>query len=365
MMDQPPKTYKESGVDIDAKSEAIDSLVNKLGFCRKGFGKPLALEGHFSGLIDFGDKALSMCTDGVGTKLMLCEPMRRWDTIGIDCIAMNVNDMICLGAEPLAFVDYIAIDNPNPELTAQLGVGLKEGAELSNVSIIGGEIAVLPELINGFDLAGTALGFVEKENIITGDKVAPGDVLIGLASSGIHSNGYTLVRGIVDGCGVPYDRDYSVCCVEYGVEMKRDTFHGNRTKSTIGDILLTPTRIYVRPVMQLIKKVEVHGLVNITGGGLKNIPRIKSKGVDYLITDPMYVPSIFRLIKQMGRIDEEEMLRTFNMGLGFLIIVPEDESKKALKVLEKAGERPKVIGRVVKGTGLCKHIPSETEFTSL
>jgi len=197
-------TYAKAGVNIDQKSAAISRLVKMLGFRREGLGKMLDLEGHFTGLIDFGEYALSLCTDGVGTKLLVADAMEKWDTVGIDCMAMNANDMICVGAEPLAFVDYIAIDKPSPEKARQIGKGLNRGAEMANVSIIGGEIAVLPELVRGFDLAGTCLGAVKKSEIITGAGIRPGDAIIGVRSTGIHSNGFSLARKVVEGANIGY-----------------------------------------------------------------------------------------------------------------------------------------------------------------
>jgi len=176
-------TYAEAGVDIDKKSDAIDSLVKVLGFSRKGLGNRIDLDGGYAGFIEFGSYALGLATDGVGTKLMVANAMHKWDTVGIDCVAMNANDLICVGAEPLSFVDYIAIDKPDEDLANQLGRGIAKGAELANVSLVGGEFAILPQMVNGFDLAGTCLGWVKKNKIITGKKCVPGDVIIGLRSS--------------------------------------------------------------------------------------------------------------------------------------------------------------------------------------
>lgn len=184
-------TYAKSGVNIDQKSEAIEALVSEVSYKRQGIGQAVRMPGLFASLIDFGDRYITMATDGVGSKLLIAEELNKWDTVGIDCIAMNVNDTICVNAEPTSFVDYIAIDKPNPEITEEIGKGLQKGAELSNMEIVGGEIAVLPEIINGVDLSGTCLGYVAKDRIITGDKCEEGDLIISLRSSGIHSNGLT------------------------------------------------------------------------------------------------------------------------------------------------------------------------------
>ena len=175
-------TYAGSGVDIFKEEKTVSSLTGMVKAGRKGFGKALNIKGHYAGLVDFGKYALTLCTDGVGSKVIIADEMKKWDTVGIDCIAMNVNDCICVGATPVAFVDYLAMEKPNQKIAEQIGIGLNRGAKLSNISLIGGETALLPELIHGFDLAGTCLGYVEKKNIITGEKIKIGDVIIGLRS---------------------------------------------------------------------------------------------------------------------------------------------------------------------------------------
>ena len=216
-------TYEKSGVSIDQKSSAIKALVDKLEYKRDGIGQNVRMSGLFASLIDFGDKYITLATDGVGTKLMIAEALNKWDTVGIDCIAMNVNDTICVNAEPTSFVDYIAIDKPNEDITREIGIGLQKGAELSNMEIVGGEIAVLPEIVNGVDLSGTCLGYVAKDKIITGDKCAEGDLIVSLRSSGIHSNGLTLARKIVEANNIGWT----------------DKVSG--LSKTIGEELLTPT----------------------------------------------------------------------------------------------------------------------------
>ena len=191
-------TYSRAGVDIRGEGDVIRGLRSSLDFVRTGIGAPVELGGHFTGIVDIGDRYLSLCTDGVGSKIKIAEAMQKWDTIGIDCMAMNVNDMICIGAEPLAFVDYIAVEDPDPKILSEIGKGLNEGARQSNVSIIGGETATLPEIVQGLDLAGTCLGMVDKDKVITGSGIEPGDVILGLPSSGFHSNGFTLVRKVIE-----------------------------------------------------------------------------------------------------------------------------------------------------------------------
>jgi phosphoribosylformylglycinamidine cyclo-ligase len=321
-------TYAKAGVDIDRKSASIAALVEHLRFRRKGIGRPIDLPGHFTGLIDFGDMALTLCTDGVGTKLLVADALQKWDTVGIDCIAMNVNDTICVGAEPIAFVDYIAIDEPDERLTSEVGKGLEEGARLSNMTIVGGEIAVLPELVKGFDLAGTCLGAVDKKRIITGQRIEPGDALVALPSSGMHSNGMTLVRKILDKNDIGY----------------KDRVKGLRR--SVGLELLTPTTIYVRQVMELLDEFDVRGMANITGGGLRNLLRLK-KGTGFEIDDPVKPQAVFKVLQELGNVSDEEMYQTFNMGMGFSIVVP---GKEADEVAKAAGA--KVVGRAVKKEGI-------------
>ncbi|MDM7913104.1 MAG: phosphoribosylformylglycinamidine cyclo-ligase, partial [Methanotrichaceae archaeon] len=190
-------TYAESGVDIHAENRSIDAMKAVLTTRRKGFGAPMTEIGHYAGLLDMGSFALAMTTDGVGSKVLIANAIKKWDTVGIDCIAMNVNDLYAIGAEPIAFVDYLAVEKVDPEQAAQIAIGLRRGAELSNMTIVGGETASLPEIIRGFDLAGTAIGVVDKDKVVTGEKIRIGDVLVGVPSDGLHSNGYTLARRIV------------------------------------------------------------------------------------------------------------------------------------------------------------------------
>ena len=328
-------TYAESGVDIEKEERAIKGLLSSITSKRKGIGKPLG--GHYAGMIEFGEYALVLCTDGVGSKVKIASKLRKWDTVGIDCIAMNVNDAICVGAEPLAFVDYLAIDDPKPEVTKEIGKGLETGAKQSNISIIGGETASLPEVVNGFDLAGTCLAYVKKTDIITGENIVEGDVIIGLASSGIHSNGYTMVRKVVENNDLSYTDTFP------------DRFYPGKT---IGEVLLTPTQIYVKEILALFKKVKVHGLAHITGGGLRNLPRL-NKNVKFVIEDPIKPQPIFAFIQKYGNIDDEEMYQTFNMGMGFAVIVSEKDVGKTTAILEKYSDsKVKVVGRIEKGKGV-------------
>jgi phosphoribosylformylglycinamidine cyclo-ligase len=317
-------TYAASGVDIHAENRSIDAMKAILTGKRKGFGAPLTEIGHYAGLLDMGSFALAMTTDGVGSKVLIANAIQKWDTIGIDCIAMNVNDLYAIGAEPIAFVDYLAVEKVDPARAEQIALGLGRGAEQSNMTIVGGETASLPEIIRGFDLAGTAIGVVDKEKVVTGEKIQEGDVLVGVPSDGLHSNGYTLARRIVAESKYTYF----------------DRMPGG--DKTIGEELLTPTRIY-HEIVELVSKCDVHGLAHITGSGLLKLRRITPLGFE--ITDPMPPQSIFRFLQEQGNVDDAEMYRTFNMGMGFLVVLDESEAKAACRIM---GPGSKVIGSIVK-----------------
>jgi phosphoribosylformylglycinamidine cyclo-ligase len=316
-------TYAGAGVDID-RLEGIKSGIIKKGlkFRRTGFGAPMGDIGAYAGLIDLGEFALAMTTDGVGTKLIIADAMKKWDTVGIDCVAMNVNDLYVMGVEPLAFVDYISIEKPDDELIRQVMIGLDEGARQANISIIGGETAALPDIIKGFDLAGTCVGYVGKDSVVTGETVAPGDVVIGLPSSGVHSNGYSLVRKVIEKAGLkytdplPYDKS-----------------------TTIGAELLKPTRIYAE-VVPIFKKYPVKGMAHVTGGGLMNLRRITKYGFD--LHDPLPVPPVFSWLQEIGDIDDAEMYRTFNMGMGYVIIAAKEDAGAIVKMTDG-----RIVGKIV------------------
>jgi phosphoribosylformylglycinamidine cyclo-ligase len=317
-------TYAESGVDIHQENRSIDAMKAVLVTKRQGFGAPLTEIGHYAGLLDMGSFALAMTTDGVGSKVLIANALQKWDTVGIDCIAMNVNDLYAIGAEPIAFVDYLAVEKVDPERATQIAIGLRKGAELSNMTIVGGETATLPEIIRGFDLAGTAIGVVDKDKVVTGEKIKVGDVLVGVPSSGLHSNGYTLARRIVAESKYTYF----------------DRMPGNDT--TIGEELLIPTRIY-HEIVELVRKCDVHGLAHITGSGLLKLHRITPLGFE--IFDPLEPQPVFRLLQELGNVDDAEMYQTFNMGMGFLVVVVEDEAKEACRIM---GPGSKVVGSIVK-----------------
>lgn len=317
-------TYAESGVDIHAENRSIDAMKAVLTTRRTGFGAPMTDIGHYAGLLDMGAFALAMTTDGVGSKVLIANAIAKWDTVGIDCIAMNVNDLLAIGAEPIAFVDYLAVEKVDPERAAQIAIGLKRGAEISNMTIVGGETASLPEIIRGFDLAGTAIGVVDKDKVITGEKIQVGDVLVGVPSSGLHSNGYTLARRIVAESQYTY----------------LDKMPGS--DKSIGEELLEPTRIYME-ILEMAEQCDVHGLAHITGSGLLKLHRITGFGFE--ITDPLEPQPVFRFLQEQGNVDDAEMYRTFNMGTGMIVVLPEDDAKEACRIM---GPGSKVIGSIVK-----------------
>ncbi|WP_400259919.1 phosphoribosylformylglycinamidine cyclo-ligase [Candidatus Methanomassiliicoccus intestinalis] len=322
-------TYADAGVDIDEKSKAIGALVSKLKFRRTEGARSLDLPGQFTGIIDIGSSLLTLCTDGVGTKLLIAKQLEKWDTIGIDCVSMNTNDTICVGAEPIAFVDYMAVDVPDPETLSQIAIGLNKGCELSNCDLIGGEVAVLPELVREVDVSGSCLGMVEKDKLIDGSKVAPGDLIIGLPSTGLHSNGYTLARKILEKLEISLDEKIA------------------GLNEPIGNVLLTPTEVYVRDVLKIVRKYDVHGMVNITGGGLRNFLRLK-KGISTVITDPLPPNAIFNVLNKLGNVEPLEAYQTFNMGMGFSIIVPENCAAEVVKEFPGA----KIVGEIRDGFGV-------------
>lgn len=322
-------TYSKAGVNIDEKSSAIESLVTELRYKRNGLGQMVHIPGLFASLIDFGDRYITLATDGVGTKLLIAEELQIWDTIGIDCIAMNVNDTICVNAEPTSFVDYIAIDKPNDDITQKIGIGLNKGAEMSNMEIVGGEIAVLPEIINGVDLSGTCMGYVMKDKIITGATCEEGDLIVALRSTGIHSNGLTLARKVFESAELSM----------------RDKISG--LSKSIGMELLTPTEIYVKQILEITSENTIHGLVDITGGGLRNILRMK-KGLQYIIDDPVKPAPIFDKIQELGNVDQREIYQTLNMSMGFTIIAPKEDAENIASKYKNA----QICGRVENGNGV-------------
>jgi phosphoribosylformylglycinamidine cyclo-ligase len=320
--------YAKAGVSQGDADGAVASLVSALAASTPAESRQVLASGHYANVVRLDDRTgIALSTDGVGTKLVLAEQLGRWDTVGIDCVAMNVNDVVCVGAEPLAMVDYLAVDRADPEVAGAIGVGLARGAELAGIEIVGGELAQLGEMIKGLDLAGACFGIVALDSLVTGAAIEPGDPVIGLPSSGLHSNGYTLARSVL--ADIPLDDD--------------------RLGRGLGDVLLEPTEIYVKPIVELLRSdAEVRGLAHITSGGLGNLLRLEAD-VGYEIDDPLPVPPVFELIQEMGAVSDEEMREVFNLGCGFCVVVAAGSEAAALDVLRLHYPDARSIGRAVDG----------------
>jgi len=345
-------SYEQSGVSINAG----DEMVRQIQSCVASTFGPRVIESEnaFAGMfrLDYDERlfkrnyknpVLVACTDGVGSKVQLAGNIKKYDTVGIDLVAMNVNDMLVQGAEPLFFLDYLAVNKLEPKVIAEMIKGVAAGCRLADCALIGGETAEMPDTYRkgDFDMAGFAVGIVERKKIITGKTIRKGDVILGLASSGLHSNGYTLVRNI--------------CFKKAGLKMTDtpDELDG----AVLGDVLLEPTRIYVRPIVKLLSQYKVkrivHGMAHITGGGLVgNIPRVLPKDCNAVIKKLSWpVPKIFTFLQAQGPVDEAEMFRVFNMGIGFVLIVAEDFAHSIIKKLSRFGEKVYKIGRITTGMG--------------
>jgi phosphoribosylformylglycinamidine cyclo-ligase len=335
-------TYARAGVDVSQVRMSHEALARRLESTfktRKGrVGHPVFPIGHYAGLVDLNDgRVLSLHTDNVGTKVIIAQMMRKYDTIGIDCVAMCANDLICTGAEPISFLDYLAMAKHDRRIVDQIAVGLVEGAKQAGMAIVGGETAIVPDLLSsdpGLDLVGMAAGICRRKDIVLGDEIRKGDALVGVASSGIHSNGLTLARKILL-------REYKLR--ESVPELGR----------SIGEELLEPTRIYVKPVLEVTKKLEVHGLAHITGGAFAKLDRVVGQarlGVSIEQLPP--TPGIFRIIQKNGRVSDLEMYRTFNMGVGFVLICPPRTEDAVIRFFMRHGHNAFDLGLVEKKTGI-------------
>lgn len=332
-------SYAAAGVDITAGYKAVELM--KKHIARTTAGGKGDVIGGFGGLFelditDMKRPVLVSGTDGVGTKLKMAFLMDKHDTVGIDCVAMCVNDIICCGAKPLFFLDYIACGKNRPEKIEQIVAGVAEGCVQAECQLIGGETAEMPGFYSDdeYDLAGFSVGAVDKSRVLDNTKVKEGDVIIGLASSGVHSNGFSLVRKVFD----VENADLKSPIEELG-------------GASLGETLLTPTKIYVKPMLELFKAVEVKAVSHITGGGFyENIPRSIPDGYCARIDKAsVKILPIFKLIAEKGNIPEHDMFNTFNMGVGMSVVVSEEEAEKALEILNKAGEDAYIMGRIVRG----------------
>ncbi len=309
-------TYAEAGVDIEASEAATAALVGAVG----------ESEGDYAGLLDIGDRYLALATDGVGTKLLVAEALGDYSTVGIDCIAMNANDLVAAGVRPVAFVDYLAVDEPDENFAEQVGEGLAAGAEEADLELVGGETAVMPEVVKGLDLAGTCAGLAAKDAVFEG-RAEPGDALVGFRSSGIHSNGLTLARK-----AATRNHDYD------------DPFPDGDGDRTVGEVLLEPTRIYAH-LLDPMREHGVRAAAHVTGGGWTNLERLG--GNRYVVEDPFEPQPVFEFVRREGDVSDEEMHRTFNMGTGFVAAADPDDAEALAGATDG-----RVIGRVEEGEGV-------------
>lgn len=326
-------TYKDAGVDVNAIKKSQESI-GRLISATHAKKSTIHGFGHYAGLVEIhGDMLLATHTDGVGTKVMIANLMKKFDTVGIDCIAMNVNDIICVGARPVSFVDYIAANKNEPTIFDELVQGLSVGAQQADVPVVGGETAIMSDMFAGddfaFDLAGTVTGLVAKNDLVLGGDIRVGDVVVGAHSTGLHSNGYTLARNAL----FP---KYSIHDKVKGV-------------GRIGEALLSPTCIYVLPVLETLQKCKVHGLAHITGGSFTKLSRLADVGFE--IDSLPKTPPIMNLIREQG-VDDAEMYKTFNMGVGFCVILPKDQTDCAISAFKNHDIEADVIGRVTDRKGI-------------
>jgi phosphoribosylformylglycinamidine cyclo-ligase len=323
--------YKQSGVQT---TEELSDFPRMLDVLRGTFklregkrGAPVLDFGYYANVLDLGNNlGLAISTDGVGTKILIAEAMRKYDTIGIDCIAMNVNDVICVGAEPIAMTDYVAVGNADGSVLSEIATGLRRGAELAGISIPGGELAQIGEIVKGIDLVGSCVGLVALDRVITGRDVQPGDAVIGFASSGVHSNGLTLARDVLIG-------ERTARVFEHVPELGR----------TLGEELLEPTTIYVKLALQLLGELNVRALAHITSDGFLNLARVDA-AVGFRIESLPETPPIFGMIKREGALSAADLFLVYNMGIGFCAIVPADEADRALQVARTEGIKAWHIG---------------------
>jgi phosphoribosylformylglycinamidine cyclo-ligase len=327
--DVPHSVYRQAGVDTTEADAGLSHIVARVQrtWPSDGAGRVLLPIGYFANVIEMNGAGLALCTDGVGSKTIIATMMEKYDTIGIDCVAMNVNDMICVGAKPLSLVDYIAVERVDATMLDAIGAGLCKGAEIAQISITGGETAQLKDIVKGFDLVGMAVGSVDLNKVISGKHVVEGDVVIGVRSNGVHSNGLTLARNAFK---------------EYRMDHKFDELD-----LTLGEELLRPTDIYVREAMEILEKVQgVKALVNITSDGLLNLARVEAS-VWFEIDKLMEPQAIFSLIQQHAHVDDTEMYEVFNMGIGFCYVVDPAAAELTLSILKKHGREAQRIGSAV------------------
>ncbi|MHA1667254.1 MAG: phosphoribosylformylglycinamidine cyclo-ligase [Candidatus Heimdallarchaeaceae archaeon] len=327
-----PKSYEDAGINLSDET-IILKKINEYVSKTFAFGEVVSRAGHYANLIKFGEFGIALVTDGVGTKLLIAQEMQKFDTIGIDCVAMNVNDLLSMGIIPKGFVDYLAVSNLNQNVIEEIIKGVYQGCEEATIPLLGGELATIPEMLAkhdySFDIAGSAIGIVKLQELIDGSKVEVGDSILGITSSGLHSNGFTLARKVLS--------------IKYELSEKLPW------NKFVYEELLTPTRIYVKAIKSLLNECEIHGLAHITGGGFKKLFRLTKFGFEInFFPDP---PPIFEEIRSLGNITYQEMFSVFNMGIGFVVIIPKEEIEKALNLLNQHFETI-VLGNIKEDSSL-------------
>jgi phosphoribosylformylglycinamidine cyclo-ligase len=336
--------YKASGVDVAEADAGLRAIVARITatWPQSGLGAVKLPIGYFANVVDIGGIGLALCTDGVGSKAVVAQMMGKYDTVGVDCVAMNVNDLLCVGARPVSMVDYIAIDRADAAILDGIAIGLTEGARQAGVSISGGEISQLPDMVRGFDLVGTAIGIVPLDRILIGQDLRPGDRVIGIASNGIHSNGFTLARRALFEQG--------------GLSVEQVVPELGRS---LGEELLRPTSIYVPEILEILDQVSsVKALIHITGDGLLNLPRVAAE-VGFILDDLPPPPPIFGLIEEHAGVEPAEMFAVYNMGIGFCVVVAETDADAALAILARHKRDARVIGYAVADRTKSVYLPQQ------
>jgi phosphoribosylformylglycinamidine cyclo-ligase len=325
-------SYRDAGVNVGYADRGIARIVERIKKTWPG-GETnrVCLDiGYFANVVDIGfGLGLAMCTDGVGSKTIVCDLMNCYDTIGIDCVAAVVNDLICVGAKPISMTDYIAVDHVHEATLDQIAIGLATGAQQAGVSIIGGEVSQIPDIITGLDLSATAAGIVQTDRINAGRLVSPGDIIIGIESNGIHANGMTLARKVFDTAGLSYHTPRTDLGMALGME------------------LLRPTHIYVKEILEILNTVPIRALANITGDGLLNLLRIDHMGIGFVIDSLPPPPLIFKLIQETGKLDDKTMFEVFNMGIGFCLVVSSPHDYIVMEILARHNRRSWRIGNTI------------------
>jgi len=351
------KTYENAGVNLEAGYEVVRRIKQHVASTsRKG---SMGNIGSFGGMFDLSslhvkEPILVSGTDGVGTKLKIAFEMDKHDTIGIDAVAMCVNDVLAQGAEPLIFLDYIAIGHNIPTKVEAIVAGVAEGCRQAGCALVGGETAEMPGMYadGEYDIAGFTTGVVEKSKLIDGSQVTAGDLLVGVASSGVHSNGFSLVRKIIQDNNFNYHDTIAQCKPLCLNELDKNT-----QNQKLGDLLLTPTRIYVKQMLEVIRQCQVHGICHITGGGLdENIPRILQQGQGFEIDEGTWeILPVFKMLENWGKIPHREMFNIFNMGIGMVVALAAEEAPQAIEILHSFGEKAAVIGKITNEQGIIIH----------